>query len=92
MGGETLCLYGVGFGPTSPAVPAGKGFLGAVPTTYAVTVTIGGVPANVLFAGIAEAGLYQINVIVPNTGTGDKAIQATVNGVRTQAGPVVTVQ
>jgi len=87
-----LCLYGVGFGPTPPAVPAGKGFLGAAATIYPVTVTIGGVSANVLSAGIGEAGLYQINVIVPNTGTGDKAIQATVNAVRTQAGSVVTVQ
>ena len=34
----------------------GKGFLGAAATIYPVTVTIGGVSANVLFAGIAEAG------------------------------------
>jgi len=41
---------------------------------------------------LLRRALYQINVIVPNMGTGDKAIQATVNAVRTQAGSVVTVQ
>jgi len=90
--GEILCLYGVGFGPTNPPVPAGKGFSGAALTIYPVAVTIGGLPANVLFAGIAEAGLYQINVTVPNTGSGDKVLQATVNNVQTQLGRLVTVQ
>jgi uncharacterized protein (TIGR03437 family) len=86
-------LYGVGFGPTTPHVPAGQVFSGAAPTTNAVTVSIGGVNAKVLFSGITEAGLYQINLIVPpNTGSGDQPLQATVNGVQTPVGPVVTVQ
>jgi uncharacterized protein (TIGR03437 family) len=91
--GETLVLYGVGFGPTSPRVPAGQAFTGSAPTTNPVTVTIGGVPANVVYSGITMAGLYQINLIVPpGTGSGDQALVAAVNGVQTPAGPVVTVQ
>jgi uncharacterized protein (TIGR03437 family) len=91
--GETLVLYGVGFGPTSPRVPAGQPFTGSAPTTSPVTVTIGGAPANVVYSGITMAGLYQINLIVPpGTGSGDQALVATVNGVQTPAGPVVTVQ
>jgi uncharacterized protein (TIGR03437 family) len=58
-----------------------------------VTVTIGGVPANVVFSGITAAGLYQINAIVPpGIASGDQALQATVNGVQTPPGPVVSVQ
>ena len=91
--GETLTLFGVGFGPTTPHVPAGKPFSGAAPTNSPVTVTIGGISANVTFAGIIETGLYQINLTVPaNLSNGDQPLQATVNGVQTPVGPVITVQ
>ena len=88
-----MVLYGVGFGPTTPTVPAGQTYSGAARTNSSVTDTIGGVPAPVAFSGIVEAGLYQLNLTVPaNTGSGDQALQATVNGVQTPPGPVVTVQ
>jgi uncharacterized protein (TIGR03437 family) len=90
--GETLTLYGVGFGPTTPPVPAGRGFSGIAKTNSPVTVTIGGVSAPVSFAGITEAGTYQINMSVPQAPSGDQQIRAAVNGVQTPAGPVVTVQ
>src|ERR1019366_10304018 len=85
--GETLTVFGVGFGPTTPAVPAGKAFSGSAPTSNPVTITIGGVKANVSYSGITQAGLYQINVTVPNAASGDQPVQATVNGVQTPAGP-----
>lgn len=81
--GETLALYGVGFGPTTSTVPAGQGFSGAAPTTNPVTVNIGGQPAKVAFSGLVSAGLYQINVVVPNVASGDQPVQATVGGVGT---------
>jgi len=90
--GEVIELFGVGFGPTNPAVPAGQAFTGAAPTVYPVTITIGGVSANVSFAGLTEAGLYQFNVTVPSAASGDQPLQATVNGVQTLPGPVVTIQ
>jgi uncharacterized protein (TIGR03437 family) len=90
--GETLVLFGVGFGPTSPPVLAGRVFYGAAATTNRVSITIGGVNANVAFSGITEAGLYQINVTIPNAPSGDQPLLAVVNGVQTPAGPVVTVQ
>jgi uncharacterized protein (TIGR03437 family) len=91
--GETLILYGVGFGPTTQTVPAGKAFSGAAPCAVLPQITIGGVQANVAFAGIIEAGLYQFNLTVPpNTGSGDLALLAIVNGVQSPAGVVVTVQ
>ena len=90
--GETLTLYGVGFGPTSPPVPAGKAFSGAAPTGTPVSVTIGGITAPVAFSGITQSGLYQINITVPNAPSGDQPIAATVNAVQTPAGPVVSMQ
>jgi uncharacterized protein (TIGR03437 family) len=91
--GETLVLFGVGFGPTTPHVLAGQPFSGAAPTSNPVTITIGGVPASVAFSGITAAGLYQFNLIVPpGTSSGDQALQASAGGVKTAAGPVVSVQ
>ena len=92
--GETLVLYGVGFGPTTPVVPSGQLFASAAPTNAAnpVQVTIGGVSAPVAFSGLVGAGLYQLNVTVPSTGSGDKLLLATVGGVQTQANVVVPVQ
>ena len=66
--GEVIELFGVGFGPTNPAVPAGQLYTGqGAPTVNPVTITIGGVPAIVSFAGITEAGLYQFNLTIPRT-------------------------
>ena len=90
--GETLVIYGVGFGPTTPLVPAGQVFSSSAPTTNKVTITIGGVTANVSYSGITEEGLYQFNLTVPNAPSGDQALQATVNGVQTPLGPLVTMQ
>jgi|HubBroStandDraft_5_1064220.scaffolds.fasta_scaffold24489_2 uncharacterized protein (TIGR03437 family) len=90
--GEEVVLYANGFGPTSAAVVAGSstqsGTLPAMPV-----VTIGGVQANIIFAGLVGPGLYQFNVYVPaSTPNGDIPMTATFNGVSTQPGVVITVQ
>lgn len=90
--GETILLYGVGFGPTMQPVPAGAVFSGAAQCVALPAVTIGGVSAKVTFAGIVEAGLYQFNVVVPNAGSGDKALSASVGGVTTPANVFITLQ
>jgi len=64
-----LVIYCAGLGPVNPAIGDGT----AAPsstlsrTVNPVTATIGGQPAQVLFAGLAPgfAGLYQVNVVVP---------------------------
>jgi uncharacterized protein (TIGR03437 family) len=89
--GETIILFGVGFGPTSPTVKAGQAFSGAAPCPTLPQITIGGVPATVAFAGIVEAGLYQFNVVVPNAGSGDQLLQASIGGQATPAGVYVTL-
>jgi uncharacterized protein (TIGR03437 family) len=85
--GDVIALFGTGFGPTDPSVEPGQVFTGAYPATNKVTVTIGGVAAQVLWAGLAAAGLHQINVVVPsNIASGDHAVVASVAGSNSQSG------
>ena len=45
------------------------------------------------FSGLSGAGLYQFNLIVPSgLGTGDVPLQATVGGVQTPSGVVISLQ
>lgn len=84
--GDVLSLYGTGFGATSSSLADGTVFSGSYPTTNPVTVTIGGVAATVLYAGLVGPGLYQINVTVPTAlADGDHAVVATVSGVASQS-------
>jgi uncharacterized protein (TIGR03437 family) len=95
--GETLSLYGIGFGPTNPAVPPGKTYIclssGCATMVTNPRITVGGVAVQLSFAGVVSAGLYQFNFNLPTSiGSGDQAIQATVNGVQTPANVFVPVQ
>ena len=90
--GETVLLYGVGFGPTTTPVPAGKLFSGAAQSVTTPQITIGGVNALVQFAGIVEAGLFQFNVVVPSLPSGDQPLVAMINGVTTPGNVYLTLQ
>src|SRR5580693_246110 len=83
--GDVVELYGVGFGPTTPAVPAGKPFSGAAPINNSLSLYINGVSVTPSFVGISSAGLYQINLTVPSgLGAGEVPIGALVGGAQTQ--------
>ena len=92
--GETILLFGTGFGPTTPAVPAGQAFIGAAPLADVTQfhIAIGGVPAAVSFAGLVAAGEYQFNVVVPPLPDGDQPVAATIAGAATQAGLSLSVK
>ena len=91
--GETIVLFGTGFGATTPAYPGGQIVTQPYPLTTMPTVTIGGNAATVTFAGLTGAGLYQINVTVPaGTASGMQPVVATINGVSTQSSAVIAVQ
>ena len=86
--GDIVELFGTGFGPTSPSVPAGRSVTGTPPTTNPVHVFINNVSVKPMFAGLPGAGLYQINLTIPEgLGTGDVRLLATVGGVQTS--PVI---
>ena len=82
--GEVVELYGFGFGPTNPAVAAGKVFSGAARAVLLPLVSIGGMSAVVQFCGLAAAGVYQLNVVVPNgASSGDQLVRATLGSAQT---------
>jgi uncharacterized protein (TIGR03437 family) len=91
--GDTIELFGTGFGPTNPAVPAGEAFSEAAPTTNPVTLQINGVSTAPAFAGLSGAGLYQLTLKVPTgLGAGDVSLVATVGGAQTPSTVVISLQ
>ena len=93
--GETVVLYANGFGATTPAVPNGQLVTAALNLVNTPTVTIGGQPASVTFAGLSATGLYQINAVVPKlAGTGspvDAAVSAQMPGGQSQTNAFLSV-
>jgi uncharacterized protein (TIGR03437 family) len=79
--GANIETYGTGFGPTNPSYPEGQILTQAYPLpTGAVTVKVGGANAQVVWAGLTYAGVYQINIVVPTLADGDYAVVATIAG------------
>jgi uncharacterized protein (TIGR03118 family) len=96
--GETMVLYGTGFGATNPAAPVGILPAAALPLVLLPTVTVGGIHATVSFGGLTGPGLYQFNVVLPAGttvgGTGavvEVPLTMTAGAVQTQAKAVVAV-
>ncbi|MBS1859792.1 MAG: serine hydrolase, partial [Acidobacteria bacterium] len=84
--GDTITIYASGLAPS----PAGT-VLNAPVTTPGVSATIGGMTAAVRFAGVISPGLFQVNVVVPNVGSGDQPLVITVNGASSPPGVFVPV-
>ena len=94
--GDVIILWATGFGPTLPAAPLGAPVpaSGGYPTASAPTVTINNLPATVYGAALApgSAGLYQIAIQVPSSlADGDWPIQATIGGIASPAGTILSV-
>lgn len=71
--GDTITLYGIGFGTVTPNIPAGQIVqqINALQTPF--QITFAGVPATVTYAGLTPGyvGLYQFNVVVPRVAASD---------------------
>ena len=65
--GDEIILLGIGFGGVSPDLPGGTVVSQTNQLTTPVEIRIGGVPAELKYAGLSPGyiGLYQFNVIVP---------------------------
>jgi uncharacterized protein (TIGR03437 family) len=95
--GSIVMVYGTGFGAVSPPVPDGQPAAGPAATTLPVTATIGGISAEVTYAGSAPdliAGVAQVNVRVPKGLPANSAmpIRLSIGGVVTPAGVTIAVQ
>jgi trimeric autotransporter adhesin len=94
--GSVLSFYATGEGQTLPAGVDGR--LAALPLPSPVaplTVTIGGVAAEVRYAGGAPgqiAGVMQVNVVVPGGLAGAVPVVVTVGGAASQGGVTVAVR
>jgi uncharacterized protein (TIGR03437 family) len=80
--GETVTMYGVGFGPVTPNTPAGQlaQQLTMLPPSF--TMSIGGTPVALAYAGLAPnfTGLYQFNVTIPSVPSGNAPVTFSLNG------------
>lgn len=95
--GEVILLWGTGFGPTNPAMPAGEVVDESVVRAIVdpPTIRIGGVVAEYLGGALSSpsVGLYQIAVRVPeSTPDGDHAVVAEVGGVQSPDTARITIQ
>ena len=68
MPGDTVTLWGVGFGPVTPYIPAGQIAIGNSTLSLSFQVSFGSSQANLSYWGLAPdaVGLYQFNVVVPS--------------------------
>jgi uncharacterized protein (TIGR03118 family) len=90
--GETIVIYGTGFGPTNPAVADGKVVSTPSNISGSVTISIDNVPAQVVSAVLSGAGVYQFNVTVPPTAqNGDLLVTAQVGGYSAPGSVYLTV-
>ena len=90
--GSYIMVYGTGFGELGPAGADGLQHL-----TLPVTATIGGVAAQVTYAGEAPgftSGLQQINILIPEGALGGLTVPLDlfVNGVATRSGVTIAIQ
>ena len=71
--GETILLYGIGFGSVTPSVSAGQIVTATNQLSQPLQILFNGAAATVQYDGLAPnfVGLYQFNVVVPNVSDND---------------------
>jgi len=87
--GDVLIIFGIGFGPVTPNIPAGQVVPGNSNLTLPFQIFFGSTQATLQYSGLAPSlvGVYQFNVVVPNIAASD-AVPVTfslggVNGAQT---------
>ncbi len=89
--GETILLFGTGFGPTEPPVPTAQLVAQPAPLARPIVIRIGGKIAAQQFAGLSGSGLNQFNVVIPELEPGDHPVEIFVEGVPIQPGVHLTI-
>lgn len=99
--GSTIVIYATGGGQVNPAALTGAVTSTAapfplIPSNVPVTLTIGGVPAQIVYKGSAPglaSGVIQINAIVPQTvASGNQPISLTIGNNTSLPNITVAVQ
>jgi len=92
--GDTLDLYMIGLGSTLDPSKfiTDQVFSGAFPVSAPVSVSVGGKPANVAFAGLTGPGLYLVRVAVPpDLPPGAQSIQVSAGSIQSRPSLVLQV-
>jgi uncharacterized protein (TIGR03437 family) len=91
--GEVIVLYGIGFGPVTPASPAGMLATGSTTLAPGLQASLGQTTAVTQYAGLAPGytGLYQINVQVPQLPPGDYPLTLQLGTLVVSTGASITV-
>lgn len=95
--GSEIVLWIAGLGTIVPAQADGSFAGSPLPSLqFPVTVSIGGLPAQVVYSGpapTAVAGLYQVNCVIPlGTPSGNAAVTVTADGRSSQPNLIVVVK
>ena len=85
--GQTVVAYAVGLGPTNPPSSAGTPSSTEFPCATLPGLTVGGVSARVLSAGLSARppGVYQVAFIVPDVGAGEQDVTISIGGMNSPA-------
>jgi uncharacterized protein (TIGR03437 family) len=93
--GDTIIIYGVGFGPVTPDSPAGQIVTQSNQLKATFQAFFAGTQASVAFSGLTGGflGLYQFNVVVPNVAASDSVpFTYSLGGVSGPQKLVIAVQ
>ena len=94
--GDTVTLYGIGWGATKPTVPAGNINNVSTALTGKLVLRLSQIDVSTIpYQGLGPGfvGLYQINIVVPATAPdGDLQVDATIDGTSTGQTLYLTVK
>ena len=91
--GETVVIYGTGFGVTNPAAPEGMVITTPLNLVAPPIISFNGTGGQVLFAGLTYPGTFQINVTIPASApSGDVPVVAQVGSTASPSTAVIAVQ
>lgn len=90
--GDTVQLFGTGCGATNPALPSDTIISTAAPVSETPSLTIGGVPAVVSFAGLVGNGLCQVNAVIPTLPPGEAEVVLKIGTFTSADGTFLAIQ
>jgi uncharacterized protein (TIGR03437 family) len=91
--GDTIDLYAIGLGPTTPAFPTDTLFTGSYALMATLRVVLGSARIDPSFAALVSPGLYQVRIAVPaDTPAGDQPIALDLGRVQSAPGVFLRIQ
>ena len=90
-------MYGIGFGQTTPNVGVGAIPQAAARVISGIAVLLNGTPVDgsrILYAGVTpgSAGLYQVNLVLPDAPGTDPEIRVAMGPQTSRAGLLLAVR